>query len=233
MKTNKFYSFADNHGFTYRILSPDTVELFSLDAVGLLVGSYYDEDENMVLPDKIEVKIGDFEKKFKVVSIADQAFQNDREDYTFDTLGGATKVTIPDTVTSIGDVAFCDCHELAEVVLPKNLKDIGSSCFAGCSSLSSIILPDSLDVIWYETFNGCSSLSSVILPASLKVIAFDAFIGCSSLSSIFLPDSLEEIGEEVFKDCDSLESIIVPKGSLEKFRALFGDDPVAKLLVEA
>ncbi len=63
-----------------------------------------------------------------VTSIGDWAF------YSTD----VTNVTIPDSVTSIGDGAFFDCESLTNVTIGNSVTDIGDWTFAFCSSLTSL-----------------------------------------------------------------------------------------------
>jgi len=56
------------------------------------------------------------------------------------------------------------------VSLPVSLTSIGEYAFYGCSSLAAVSLPDSLTSLGEHTFDGCSSLTAVTLPASLTSI---------------------------------------------------------------
>ena len=49
-------------------------------------------------------------------------------------------VTIPDSVTSIGDSAFFGCSSLQSVSISDSLTSIGDSVFLGCNSLHSVII---------------------------------------------------------------------------------------------
>ena len=123
---------------------------------------------------------------------------------------GTSDFVIPDSVTTIGGSAFCDCNSLASVVIPDSVTAIGAEAFRGCSSLSSVVIPDSVTTIGDRAFGGCSSLSSVVIPASVTAIGRSAFWGCDSLSSVVIPDSVTTIGEEAFWGCDSLSSVVIP-----------------------
>ena len=88
-----------------------------------------------------------------------------------------TLISIPSSVTSIGDYAFLDCLSLAQIEFefPSFLASIGRECFKWCSSLTKISIPSSVTSIGRDAFFICSSLLIISIP--LK--------GCSSLYSIF------------------------------------------------
>ena len=84
--------------------------------------------------------------------------------------GGKTSINIPDSVSSIGNLAFY-----------------------GCSSLTNITIPDSVFFIYYGAFRGCSSLTSITIPDSVSSIGEEAFEGCSSLTILCNKGSSAEV----------------------------------------
>ena len=153
---------------------------------------------------------------YTVVAVGSRAFAND--DCTF------KSVTLPDSIESIGEMAFEGREQLASVSLPKNLKDLGKECFSECTSLKSVNLPDSLQSINELTFGKCSSLSSIVIPYGVKEIGRAAFNGCTSLTSVSIPDTVSKIGSTAFYDCSSLTSISIPDSVTEIGGAAFGND---------
>jgi hypothetical protein len=87
----------------------------------------------------------------------------------------AKKVTIPDSVETIGHGAFEVCHLLKDVDLGNGVKIIGRGVFMGCLSLESINIPDSTEVIEGGAFNHCEKLKSVNIGKGLKKIELDPF----------------------------------------------------------
>ena len=119
-------------------------------------------------------------------------------------------VTIPDSVTSIDESAFSWCTSLQSVIIPDSVTSIGDRAFWGCTSLQSVIIPDSVTSIGNKAFSDCKSLQSVTIPDSVTSISDSAFSGCSSLQSVTIPDSVTSIGRRAFSKCSSLQSVTIP-----------------------
>ena len=115
-----------------------------------------------------------------------------------------TSITIPDSVTSIGDFAFAYCNNLTSITIPDSVTSIGEYAFSRCSNLTSVTIGNSVTSIGTYAFNACYNLTSVTIPDSVTSIGSYAFIYCTSLTRITIPDSIESIGEGAFEGCTSL-----------------------------
>ncbi|HFG0472332.1 TPA: leucine-rich repeat domain-containing protein [Flavobacterium psychrophilum] len=95
-----------------------------------------------------------------------------------------TSVTIPNSVTTIGNYTFSDCPDLTSVTIPNSVTSIGDEAFSGCTGLISVTIPNSVTSIGDEAFFNCSGLTSVTIPNSVTKIQNDAFYNCSRLTTV-------------------------------------------------
>ena len=93
-------------------------------------------------------------------------------------------------------------------IIPNSVTSIGRLAFARCT-LTSITIPNSVTSIGYEAFRGCGALSSVTIPDSVTSIGNGAFAGCNKLTSVTIPDSVTSIGNEAFRGCNKLTSVTI------------------------
>ena len=123
---------------------------------------------------------------------------------TFRGCGGLISVTIPSSVTAIGNYAFYQCTGLEDVIFANGLQTIGKYAFQECHSLDSINLPNGLTTIGNGAFRFCSNLSHVIFPSSLTTIGESAFIQCPC-KNIIIPDIVQIIGRWAFSGIRHIE----------------------------
>ena len=131
-------------------------------------------------------------------------------DYAFYDCSSLTLVTIPNSVTSIGEQAFRNCSGLTSVTIGNSVTSIGYGAFYNCSSLTSVTIPNSVTSIGEGAFGYCTGLTSMLIPNSVTSIGYGAFYNCSSLTSVTIPNSVTSIGDYVFYDCSSLTSVTIP-----------------------
>ena len=106
-------------------------------------------------------------------------------------IGTSTSVTIPNSVTTIGDRAFYGCSGLTSVTIPNSVTSIGSSAFSDCSGLTSVTIGNSVTSIGNSAFSGCNNLRDVtslaVTPPTLGTTVFSVAgilkVPCGSLSA--------------------------------------------------
>ena len=192
---------------------------FTKKAGGYSLQKYNGKDKDVIVPStfcgKPVVKIGGaFEYNSSVESVTIPDSVTSIGDSAFCICTSLTSITIPDSVTSIGEWAFAYCTSLTSITIPDNVTSIGQYAFYNCTSLTSITIPDSVTSIGSYAFKKCTSLASVTFGADsqLTSIGYEAFRDCTSLTSITIPDSVTSIGGYAFSHCTSLTSITIPDG---------------------
>jgi hypothetical protein len=145
---------------------------------------------------------------YTVTKIGSLAFSRELDNGTH--YGALTSITLPNSITSIGNNAFDGCGNLTSITIPNSIKSIANETFKGCVNMTSVIFPDSLESIGEDAFSGCVKLTSVTLPNSLKTIGKCAFMECETLTFVTIPNSVTYIGWSAFMGCSSLASVILP-----------------------
>ena len=142
-------------------------------------------------------------------------------------------VTIPESVTSIGQSAFEDCFSLDSLIIKDAATSIGKSAFNGCSALTTLSLGENITMIGDYAFQRCSYLTNVTIPQRVTSIGrqafyltdlntltikgpinsmgYAAFAGCTNLTSLSLYDGIQTIGEGAFINSTSLEAVTIPQ----------------------
>ena len=169
--------------------------LYKINENGVSVYSTNKDSVEIVIP--AQIKFTNY--LYKVTSI---------ENYAFQCCFSLASITIPNSVTSIGNYAFGGCS-ITSITIPDSVTSIGDHAFYECSSLTSITIPNSVTSIVDQAFLGCTSLTSINIPNSVTSIGNGAFYGCSSLISITIPSSVTSLGKHAFSHC-ALTSITIP-----------------------
>ena len=121
-------------------------------------------------------------------------------------------LTIPNSVTSIGSSAFYGCTGLTGVQIPNSVTRIGGYAFAECSSLTEVTIPGSVQEMWSGIFSKCSNLTKATFNYGVTTLnAGYTFADCTSLVTVNLPEGLKGLnGIGNFIGCTSLNSIVIP-----------------------
>ena len=153
---------------------------------------------------------------------------------------GCQNTFIPNSVASIGFVAFYGCTTLTFIDIPSTVKSIGENAFyntgidsvyipaetivedrksvivdlggafSSCQNLTNITFAEGIKRIPAGVIAYCLNIRSVHIPSSVTSIGYDAFYWCKSLTSITIPESVTSIEDWAFGGCTSLTSITIP-----------------------
>lgn len=144
------------------------------------------------------------------------------------------QITLPNSITCIGDNVFWGCESLAQITLPNSVTSIGEFAFMNCKSLTQITIPNSVTSIGESAFSGCKSLKQITLPNSITSIGNNVFYNCESLTQIALSDRVTDIGSGMFLGCKSLTNITIPSSVKNMGKVVLGSRTnVKKLIVNA
>lgn len=124
------------------------------------------------------------------------------------------KITIPASVVNIGNSAFENCANLAEVLFVEGgeeLLTIGDKAFYRCTALKSIKLPERTLSLGENCFDG-SGLSDIDF-GGVRTIAANAFGNTKSLSVLTIPASVTEIGKYAFSSSAISEIKFAPRAT--------------------
>ena len=138
--------------------------------------------------------------------------------------GAGGTVEIPATlggypVTGIQMQAFIKCTSLKSVSMPESMTWIGDSAFAGCTGLEQVEISPNLTAIGSKSFYSCSDLTSVVVPDKVTSIESLAFFGCLNLESITIPASVTTLDSTFVYGCTNLKKIEF-KGTQAQWNAL-------------
>ena len=122
-------------------------------------------------------------------------------------------VTIPKTVTHIGDIVFyntgCDYiyfQGSLEQWCKMDIEELPSNfeLYINGEKLVNANIPEGITSLLDLTFIGCKSLTSVVLPSTLIAIGNSTFSGCSNLTNVDLSNcvNLSSIGISAFSGCN-------------------------------
>lgn len=126
--------------------------------------------------------------------------------------GAGGTVEIPATlggypVTGIKMQAFIKCTSLKSVSMPESMTWIGDSAFAGCTGLEQVEISPNLTTIGPNSFYSCNGLTSVVVPDKVTSIESLAFFGCLNLKSITIPASVTTLDSTFVFGCTNLKKI--------------------------
>lgn len=130
---------------------------------------------------------------------------------------GLEEITIPSSITTLGDYAFCLCYDLKRMIFQSGseLEQIHNDCFSS-NGLEEFVAPPGLRRIESGAFSSCCDMVRVVLNEGLEKIGdqckglhCSGAFGSIGVKEITLPSTLKQIDMHTFKDCDSLRTIYV------------------------
>ena len=119
-------------------------------------------------------------------------------------------LTIPDSVTKIGEGAFANLEGLKTIIIPGSVKEIGTNAFSYNTTLETVIMQEGVEKIYSWAFAGCSNLKNVTMPNSLNFMGGMSFYYCVNLEEIVIPNKIKEIPGNCFAGDVKLKHVVLP-----------------------
>lgn len=129
-------------------------------------------------------------------------------------IAGCQNTFIPNSVTRIADFTFYRCESLTSITIPSSVTSIGNNAFFGTGIYNdksnwrdgALYINDCL-ITLDKNYRG-----DYTIPEDTRLIADWAFQDCSFITSVTLPNSITNIGCGTFYDCTALTAIAIPNG---------------------
>ena len=121
-----------------------------------------------------------------------------------------TRLVLPGTVNSLGELAFEGCTELVYVDLSlTSLTSVSDGMFKGFTKLETVLLPTNLETVGKGAFKN-TAIKNIVIPASVVTIGERAFEDCSALVSVEFGAAVETVGAYAFTKASSLVVVSLP-----------------------
>lgn len=144
---------------------------------------------------------------------------------TFNDAVNMTKVTLPDTLTTIYNRTFWGCTGLTSITLPNSLTYLGNDALRYCTSLTTLNIPDSVQTIGGLCFYGCSGLTNVTIGTGFTTVLGpgQCFNGCVNLQSVTVKATTPpNIDSMIFYNTNNSFLIYVPSASVNAYKNAAG-----------
>ena len=144
--------------------------------------------------------------------------------YAFEDCNVLKRITIPSTLTGIGEQSFTSCSALESIEVDKSnstyssekgvlfSKDKTSLYVYPSNKLDeTYTIPNSVTYVYSFAFFVNKNIKNITIPENVEAIGKAAFFGCENIERIMIPKNVESIGSAAFSSCRSLKTIDVAK----------------------
>lgn len=167
---------------------------------GYAVTGYQGTDRKISIPERYEGQ--------PIVAIYANAFKNSK----------ITSVTIPSTVTYIGDYAF-EGSNISSITISENVTYIGKGAFRECGLLSTVEYNAvNCEAGWIYSANPWSNptiepifdycyVTKIEIGSAVETIPAYLFAYCSTVKTVTIPENVKVINYGAFLDCSKLNTV--------------------------
>jgi putative cell wall-binding protein len=196
-------------------LSSTTIDgvTYSLNGSEATITGYTGNSEELDIQSPITVN----GKNYNVTAVGPNAFKGNKT---------IKNVTLPYTVTEVGDSAFYGATNLVRFS-GIDLTNVGKRAFMNCSSLIDFRYMERVTQLGDEAFANCSSITIIELPYSCNSIGTRCFYNCGNLKTAIIFGKNIAIGKDAFKNCENLATVIFPTSTDRNVTIVNGNNPFA------
>lgn len=137
---------------------------------------------NIIIPETVSYN----GTKYTVTRIGDYAFGTSNSSSLEEYCHNLKSITIPSSITTIGDMAFWGCEDVVEIIFPETIISFYKGCFANCNSLSKLIF-----------------LSATPPEVITSGLGNYNYIYCGNSTRIYVPDKNKYLSESIWESSES------------------------------
>lgn len=126
--------------------------------------------------------------------------------------------------TAVADSLFAFCSTVIAIIIPNSVVTIGEMAFYQTYQLSNVEIPNNVTTIGFEAFGDTFSLSSITIPNSVTSIGAFCFNGVNRTEDlIMLPTIPPTLSGDIFdRDSHTIPTIYVPAESINAYKTASG-----------
>lgn len=145
--------------------------------------------------------------------------------FAFSSDSKLTSISIPKTVTVLGNYAFSNCKGLKKVIIDNleswctiNIGDYANPLqyaehlIVGGKEIIDLVIPETITSIADRAFHGYKGLKSITIGDFVTYIGDYAFYGCTELKTAKISGANVDIGRYAFYECTSLAELMLLEG---------------------
>ena len=134
-----------------------------------------------------------------------------------------TSFTFGDSVQHIPAYLCCEMNNLDSITIPNSVTIVGDNSFEGCAGLTNVSIGNGVTDIGEAAFKECTSLTSITIPNSVNKIENLAFAGCLGLTTVNFADSIPPIIASTGCFLNTTCNFFIPNENLFAIETAFND----------
>lgn len=197
-------------------------------ATDVVIPSYYNGIKVTGFAEATSGTNGVFANK-DITSVKFGQFMESVPAYTFYNCTSLQSVEFSNRVTSIGDSAFYGCGAL-DVSIPDTVTTIGESAFANCDSIASIVIDYNITSLGNNVFVNTENLNLLAYPANSNIVVAVANSGAKNIT-IDCSKTIDSISDITISIPDTVDTFLF-KGASKTFSNFYITSYAQNTIVE-